>query len=63
MLVKKLFGNYRHYCHYCHNCPYHHYFLIGKYEGRFYLPFDTLKVTFFLYSKGHFFTNMTDQQL
>jgi hypothetical protein len=38
--------HYDHYCHYCHyryNC---HNCIIGGSEGRFKLPFDTLKVTF-----------------
>ena len=42
-------GNFCHYCHYCHYCRYCHYCnycLIGRYDGIFKLPFNTLKVTF-----------------
>ena len=46
---KKFFGHYCHCCHYyhyCHYCHYCHYYDMGWKEGRFKLPFDSLKVTF-----------------
>jgi hypothetical protein len=46
--------HYFHYCYYCHKCHNCHNFQnchnchcrIGRYVGRFNLPFDTLKVIF-----------------